>query len=456
MKKSTGLLISLAILILISYFFCGLILQSTFNKNINGLSKNPFFNLQVKELQRGWFSSQAILGLNMTIPERAGSTNHPGNPSLVFDLDYPVTLLHGPFVFSDFGLRFGIGQITTIPQTHYSALVNYLNNTVIRYAFPSLAMKMTVQGQIAQFALSGIQAVFQFSPNVDAAKGHFKFLGMNGSVGFANFKIGELNTAYDLNYVEDLWVGNGQINLQSLEATDGVKKFVLEDFNLSGSPEITNHLLSSTDELSIKRIVIENQEYGPGSVKYSIRNLNPAALATIFNLIHSMVQQPAQDWPLIQLSIVAELPKLLSRRSEFELENLSLTVPEGKIEGHFKIALPKEDNSDVGQLLRKAHGEGQFKAPMVLVKKLIVAGMVRNLKKEAMQPTPPVQPNGAMPTTPVVPDFNAEAQQKAQKILDDYIAKGILQVAGSDYVVTIKIEDETFFVNGKPFNPGMI
>lgn len=53
----------------------------------------------------------------------------------------PITIKHGP-VFTSNGIRFGIGAITTQPETHYGAFINYLNQIIIKYNLPSFGMSV--------------------------------------------------------------------------------------------------------------------------------------------------------------------------------------------------------------------------------------------------------------------------------------------------------------------------
>jgi len=41
-------------------------------------------------------------------------------------------------------------------------------------------------------------------------------------------------------------------------------------------------------------------------------------------------------------------------------------------------------------------------------------------------------------------------------MLQDYVSKGLLKVEGTDYVVTFKLENQQFIVNGQPFDSSML
>ena len=439
----------------------GLIVESTLNKNVKNLiPENSLCSLHLDQYQRGWFSSKATLGFKVQVPAQTlSATEKHGaivRPGVNFDLNFPLTINHGPIICTDSGIRFGMGHVTTTPQTHYNVLIDYLNKTRFSYTFPSFSYNSMIGSQNLIFEFLGLQAKFRISSIVDNVSGNIDLYGLNGSIDNAALHLSQVSNTFEVNRTpENLWVGHSSLTVPSILANQGNKKFELEAFNFAVDSDVTDGAFNITYDASLKKLLADNKSYGPVLIKLNIKNLDPASLARMNQLILKMMQTN-QDSQLFQLSLLAELPKLLSKGSELNLSEMTFNLPEGQINGHLKIILPKDETSNSVQIMQKAHGEGQFKAPMTLVRSLMVSTMAKNLKNQApdtQTPNPTAQPGS---TTPTTIDFNAQAQKQVDQMLTNYVEKGILKVDGTDYVLILKLENQQFMVNGKPFNPDML
>lgn len=478
MKKWTGVLISLLVLILIAYFIMGFLVQRTLNKNINAFHNTSMLSVHLDKYQRGWFSSQAVLAIKMHIPEQK-TTDKNGitttNPPVDLNLDFPLIINHGPFICTDSGIRFGLGHVTTRPQTHFHALVNYLNNTQFRYSLPSFSMNGKAGPEDFQFEWLGLTSLFSISPNVDKFKGDLTLYGFNGTANNITFKSAEVFNKFKFSYTQGLWLGQTHFSIPSVSATMGdTKAFELEAFDLDLSTDINNNLLNYNSSITLNKLFVDGNNYGPGAFKLSIKNLDPAAMADINKLEWTMLENN-QNPELNMLALLAELPKLLSKGSVLELSEMYLTVPEGKITGSLKITLPQNNVNDPAQIMQKAHGEGQFRAPMATVKELLVETIDSDVDDNDDDATPSTTDTSTTDTsttnttntsnttnsstttntaTPVNETTDPAAQ--ADAILKNYVTKGLLKVEGNDYVVDIKFDNQQLFVNGKPFSKDML
>lgn len=437
----------------------GLTVESTLNKNVKNLiPQNSVFSLHLNQYQRGWFSSKAVLGVKVEIPAQAftatnGSTN--AQPEVNFDLNFPLTINHGPIICTDSGIRFGMGHVTTIPQTHYNVVIDYFNKTRFSYTFPSFNYHSQIGTRNFNFEFMGLQARFGISPIVDNVEGKIDFYGLNGSIDNSALRLSHVNNTFDMSRTPDnLWVGHSHLTVPSVVATQDNRKFELEIFDLDVGSDMTGGVFNIAYDMSLKKLLLENKTYGPMVIKLKVKNLDPASIARIHQLMLKMIQTN-QDSQLFQLSLVAELPKLLSKGSELDLSEMTFNLPEGQVKGHLKISLPKDDASNSVQLVQKAHGEGEFRAPMILVRSLMVSSMEQNLKKQ----TPDTQNSSStvqpVSTIPTAIDLNAQAQKQADQLLTKYVENGVLKREGTEYVLILKLENQQIMVNGKPFNPEM-
>lgn len=459
MKKWTSVAVVLLLLIILSYFISGLLVKSTLNKNIDAFHDTSILSVHLDKYQRGWFSSNALLTMEMHVPEQKTTDKNGAvtvNPPVDFDLSYPLHINHGPFIFTDFGLRFGLGNVTTRPQTHYDALIDYFNNTVFQYNLPSLSVNGKSAGQDFQVEWLGLSTLLRISPDVDKLDGYFTLFGLSGSANNVLFKLGEMSNNFKFTYTKGLWLGQTQLSIPSVSLSMGDKKaFVLDAFALGLDSNLKDGTLNYNCTLSLNKLLVQGTSYGPGSFILNIKNLDPKAMADINRLEWTMLENN-QNPELNLLALLAELPKLLSKGSELELSEMYLVVPEGKITGNLKITLPKNDLIDPAQILPKVQGQGQFRAPIVVIKKLILA----SIESDAANTTPP-QPSAGDSTTdssiaPAIATVPKDPQTQANNLLQNYVDKGLLKVEGNEYVVDIKIENQQLLVNGKVFNPDML
>ncbi|KTC95238.1 YdgA family protein [Legionella feeleii] len=476
MKKWTGFLVVLVVLILIAYYVMGFVLERTLNKNINSIPKSPVLSVELDNYERGWFSSQALLAVKMHIPAQE-TTDAQGEsstePPADVDMSFPLIINHGPFIVSDYGMGFGMGQVTTRPETHFHVLVNYFNKTIFKYAIPAFTIKGQGGSDEDSFQAEwlGLNALLCVSPNLDKLGGGFILHGLNTSASNGLFKLGRVVNNFKLSRSQEgLWVGQVSFNVPSasLSGDKDNQNFNLESFDLALGSDITDDALNVDLGLSLKQLVTNDKTYGPGVVKLSIKNLDPAAMASINKLTEKLVQDNPNA-TLLGVSILSELPKLLSKGAILELSEMNFNLPEGKIIGNLKISVPTGEVNDPVQLLQKAQGTGEFRAPMAIVKEILVATMTTNSEKnsnsEEDQSTPaqataqePATGNTAtavMPTASTT-DSNTDLSAQADKVLQDLVNKGLLKVEGNDYVVSFKLENQQLMVNGQPFDPNTL
>lgn len=465
MKKIAGVIIVLALLVLAGYYITGMNVERTLNKNIGSIPKTPIFNVYLDQYQRGWFSSHARLGLKMHVPEQT-VTDKNGvakvDPAVDFDLNFPLTINHGPIIVTDNGLRFGMGQVTTQPQTHYGVLIDYYNNLLFKYTLPGFAIKGNVHVNDGDFQAEwlGLQSLLSVSANMDQLAGSSTIFGLDASAHNLVFKLGKISHVFKLNKNEDgLWLGDSQLSIPSIVVNAGDNNsFNLDDFALTSVSGIKEKMLYFNLDLSLKKVLVAGQNYGPGIFKFKIRNLDAKALADINQLGWQMAQK-SQNPNVMMLSMLSELPKLISKGAEVELAEMALTLPEGIITGNFKISIPKSESSDLGQLMQKAYGEGQFKAPMTVVKSLLVTTIMskKNDNLAQQQPTNPAITT-ALPASPAstTEPSTEDPKIQADKLLQDYVNKGILKIDGPDYLITIKLKNQQFMINGKIIDPSLL
>jgi uncharacterized protein YdgA (DUF945 family) len=215
--------------------------------------------------------------------------------------------------------------------------------------------------------------------------------------------------------------------------------------------------------LSLKKLLVNNQNYGPGVLKLNIKNVDANAIAEINKKGMGIIESGGSS-DLNALSLFFDLPKLLTLGPEIEVPEVNLNLPEGQIIGNFKVSLVKGEYLDPSQIIQNTKGEGQLRAPIDVIKPLMLSAIKDKLQKQTPAVVPQETTQGApqgtdtstIPTVTTAPepvDVDAEAQKQLDALLKNLIDKGYLKVDGKDYIIQFSLENQKLKLNGQPFEP---
>jgi uncharacterized protein YdgA (DUF945 family) len=268
--------------------------------------------------------------------------------------------------------------------------------------------------------------------------------------------------------------------------------FEMKGLELSNSSDVEQSLFDSSTHASFASLLVDNKNYGPARVGFSIKNLD----ANVFVEINDKVSQTQNMSDMARqqalLALLPLLPKLVATGALIELTDLNVVIPEGVVQGAFKLQLPNDLNSsNPFQLVQKLTGEGSLHIPVPaftalytqsVVNKLTSAHVLVNQEQVIQQqvvanqvvvaapgatttaqaPEVPVTPTPASPVNqaPIPAISSAEIAQQAavqaQQKIDQLIKVGALVKEGNDYVVKISINGGQLVVNGHPFDSAML
>ncbi|HIC7358000.1 TPA: YdgA family protein [Legionella pneumophila] len=451
MKKWIISVLLLVAIVLCSYPIIGMMALSTAKKNVDNIPRNPFLTWQLKDNHRGWFCSTAVLNLLVNLPAQENKDaqgNIKVQPALHLSLDFPMVIHHGPFIMTDNGLRFGLAWVTTRPETHYGALINYLNQTVVSYSLPAINMQGTNNGDQGNFVFvwQGLSAKLKVNPRVNKASGHVTMYGMSAKVQETDVRIGKVKVSFALNrYMDNLWLGDSSILLSSVSTiTNSLPVFDLQDLSMDAWAGVNNNLLDFNLQLSLNKFLMNNNGYGPGQLKIELKNLDPQAMAKLNRLNY--------DYPSNQIAILAEIFNLLSKGATLSL-NQELDTPHGHLSSSLNMALTRNSFSNPEDLWQNLKGNGQFKAPIKLVKQLLL----ESIKSKTTTPPADVSQSQATQLDSTQPvDVDADAHKQTEALLQKLVSQGVLKVEGDYYHASFTLENTKFTVNGQPFDPALL
>ncbi len=523
MKKIIALVIILIALMLGGYYAMGFITEKTVKNDLESINKSNGLSVKTVVYERGLYTSKALLDWHLHVPERI-VTSETGQSELIpaqdFEMRMPLVIHHGPIIVANNTVKFGMGyanatiplpekyleqfnklftSASSQPKLNFSIFVNYLNNSKVELEIPTFKLFAKDGGL---FEWEGMTSSVNVNDNGRKFKGDISLTGFQAEKEDVHAKSGKIDIDYNIFKSENgLYLGDARVSYPSLLVTKKAEKLLdLSDFKASSSSNIEEGLFSSSLSLSIDKVYSHGKNYGPGKLNMAIKNLDAEVLAEIQKKQQANGQQGAQfENSHSLLTILPDVPKLLSRGPEFEITEFSFVMPEGTLEGTLSINLPKNEAANPFELMQKMKGKGQLKVPAEVVRMLLDESNRQKLIAQRNLPvaTPGVDAmltdnnavkaeavekahedakanNEANPAThalnPSAVDANTtlpapastgaaledETTNMTKAQLSSMLQSGLLIEDGSYYTIDAIFEDGKLTVNGKPFNAAMV
>lgn len=484
MKKLAGLVIILAALVLGGYYGMGFLTEKTIRKNIEVVdrSTNGLY-AEIKQYDRGLFSSDAKIQWQLHVPERVVNDAN-GNPQTVPAQDYtmemPLTIYHGPVIFANHKVRFGLGYAESVfpfpkqyeeqfaanftkestkPQLDLSIFVNYLNQSTLDFKVP--AFNLFAKDGV-RFEWLGMDATTTMSSEMKKVGGTVAIDGIHLAKDDAKLDLGKVTTDYDLHETTSgLYLGDANFMLPTFTMqVKGEKIFEINELSVKSRSDIQEHLFNTNLSITIKSLFTNTKNYGPGDLEVALRNLDADVLAKINQQADAMQNGTEIQRQQAMIALLPELPKLFNKGAEFEISKFNFKIPEGIIEGTLFVSLPKDENANPFELMQKVHGKARLKVPAVAVKELMKQAEIQQMAKQNVSQSPAAQPtaNPSATTQPVQPALPSEQDiaMQVEKQLNALQQSGVIVVQGNDYLVEVTLDNGKFTVNGKPFDSSML
>lgn len=494
MKKFVGLVVVLAALVLGGYYAMGVATEHTLKKNLSSVNQTNGLVVDIASYDRGWFTSNALLNWKLHVPASVTKTADGQTqtvPAQDFNMQMPVTIYHGPVIFANDGVHFGLGYGKTVltlppeysekfkqkftddsvqPHVDLSLFVNYFNNSQVGMSVPEF--KVTAKEGGAHFEWLGMDSKMDVSSSADKVDGDFDIHGIKITKDDTTANVGQIDADYKLHKTEgNYYIGEAGISLPSVVVNNKDQQlFELDGFKANSSSDIESGLFSSHFQSSVDKVIVNGRTYGPGSLEMAVRNLDASVWARINEVISTIQQGTDAEKQQAVLAILPQLPKLFSKGAEFEISEMSLGVPEGTIEGNLMLSLPVGDFSNPFEMMQKIKGNGKLKVPAEILRQGLAASNRSKLTAQPAASTPAqatepgVQPQAqpatdttAATTQAVAPaDVEQQVASQTTQQLTNLVQSGLLVQQGSDYTIDLSFENGQLSVNGKPFNPTML
>lgn len=518
MKKITGLVIILAVLILGGYYGMGVITERTLKNNLVVVNQSNGLYAEVVSYKRGWFESQALLNWSLHVPARlvkSANGQVESAPAQDYQVAMPLTIYHGPVIFADHGVQFGLGYAhtdlvlppnllaqfnsyftkeSTQPKMDISLHVDYLNNSQIKINVPQFDL-IAKQGKMT-FDWLGMFSSVKTTSSLSDIAGNFAVEGIRFSQDKMVSTLGKVSGKYNLHKTDTgLYLGEASTIVPSVLVTnDNEKLFELNELAVKSTTNIEKDLFGASFTSSLEKFFANGIVYGPGHLEVAIKNLDAVVLANINSQINKAQQSPEIEKQQAMLAVLPELPKLFAQGAVFDISTMDLVVPEGKVDGNLTISLPAGSLANPFELIQKIEGNGQLKLPVELVKELVTQSLKQKLMSQSVAVTEGADATatasgqqavvggntaettqvattttavtkatenavaGAANTSALQPlsDLGQQAVSQTDQKINDMIQSGLLVQQGTEYLIAIKLNQGQLVVNGKPFNAAML
>ena len=484
MKKFTGLVIILAVLILGGYYGMGVLTEKTIRKNVEVIDQSNGLYAEIEQYHKGLFSSEAKIKWNLHIPERVVKDEN-GQPQTLpaqdFNSEMPLTIHHGPVIFANKRLRFGLGYAETVfpfpsqyneqfdaqfskdsvkPQLDLSIFVNYLNESTVDFKVPNF--KLIAKDGTGNFEWLGMDSSTTMSSGMGKVEGKIKLDGLNATKDDTKITLSKVSSDYDLHETPaGLYLGDANFSLPSFVVlVKDQKMFELIDLVIKSDSDIEQHLFNTNFNVTLKSLLANGQNYGPGDLEVALRNLDADVLAKINQQTTAMQNGNDMQRQQAMLALLPELPKLFNKGAEFEISKLSLKIPQGQIEGNLFVTLPKGENANPFEVMQKIQGKAKLQVPAEAVKQIMKQSVIQQIaKKPELQQTltQQLQANQtAAQTNQPAPTVEQLAEMQTNKQINALQQSGLITVQGTDFVIEASLDQGKFTINGKPYDPSMM
>ncbi|CEK11922.1 YdgA family protein [Legionella hackeliae] len=491
MKKFIGLVVILAVLVLGSYYGMGYLTEQKVRESLNFVNRSNGLAANIVEYDRGWFTSKANFDWRVHVPEQTIQNNGQTQtiPAKDYTVQMPVTIYHGPIIFSDQGVKFGLGYAhtdldmpkeyveqfnslftnqSTKPNIVIDFFVNYLGNSSIDMSVP--AFKLFAKDGTATFEWFGMSTTTSVSSDLDKVGGNITIEGLAFKKDQVNTKMSSITSEYNLHRTDKgLFLGDASLSFPSFVVMDSDKKlFELGQFDIHSDSDIEDGLFSSHVKTSVEKIVANDKTYGPGNLEVAIRNLDADALARLNEQAQQVQQGTDAERQRAMLAMLPELPKLFSKGAEFEITEMNFVMPQGTVEGSLMVSLPKGEMGNPFELIQKIQGNGKLKVPAAVVKQLVTESIKQKMMSPqqnqqndqqqgiAQQIQQPSNPDATAQAAAGSTDVSQQAVTLADKQLATLVQNGVLTQQGTDYVIEVSLNQGQLTINGKPYRPEMM
>ncbi len=435
------LLVLLAVVVLLSPGIVGRLAEKNLEENMEWAeSESGGIELQMESFDRGWFTSEGrhrvvLSGASFREAAQAyrAQSGYADLPSLVIDthLDHGLvpfsslqresgSLMPGlASTVSTFQFDPGNGELVPLPGSLYSSVSltgasdsRYLleagdfENEDMRVEWLGADVALQTDASTGAVVLDGRIEPFTISDESDTVR-----------VGAMTVSADQVKSEYGLN------VGTAEFELASLQVESPSSPVTVGNISFSADSNIDDARLNVGTQMAIDEIVVPGMGYMDFVMDLTLNRLDAASTQVVAKAFQEAQGSPDPEAALAELfpRIEGDLQKIVASGAEIRIDQLDVTLPQGKVSTKLTVEVPEGDSG------------ADFSWASVLL---------------AMTATADIR----------MPAVLFEYAQSMNPQAGSLVAMGLLLRDGDDYVMNAEYAQGLLNVNGAPMPipmPGM-
>ncbi|MEJ2033938.1 MAG: YdgA family protein [Deltaproteobacteria bacterium] len=325
--------------------------------------------------ERGWFRSRAVTAIALRFPGSRQLQNQKSSAPLHFEMVHDI--IHGPVIWSGKKIQFGLmAAVTHLRMTGKSKEMVHrifgekepLTIETLRTFSGPYQLRLITAGAAYRnpekgiaFTLQPAGGEWQMSGDLATSKGTLRWPGMRFTADKGQLHIEDVSYVFDLReFNEFLWLGTntfraGRIGFRA----SGQPDIQFTDLQVAADADGKEGLLQVREDIALAKLTAGGASYGPDALSMRLHHLDLAAVTelaarqreSVARMCSSATPEAAKaindEFAQAFLSL---LPKLLQKGPEFEISNLSLSLPAGKVTGRAKVVVDASHPELLAQL----------------------------------------------------------------------------------------------------------
>ncbi len=474
MKKLMSGLVIVVIVMLSGYYFMGWGTERVLKDNLAIMNRTHANTVELKEYHRGWFTSHALIKWVVKVPEPT-TLRIPHSlliPDRVYVTEVSLRIVHGPVMWANHSLKFGLGYIksqvliptiynrkynsvfdkshSVKPILRITALVSYLTNTTLQLQIP--AFSLTTNDSVNQFKWLGMITNVNLSGDKKHIAGHLEVGGFSWFEGDMRGLIGAIKSDYDMRRdIENVYFGNAHFQIASGTLIKGGQQLAqVADADLTSENNIQDGLFNSRITMSVKNLALNQLRFGKSRADVAVARLDAKTLEEMNRKIGQSQSHSEEDKHRALLALVPDVPMLLAKGAQITIHNLELAFPNGLLKANVKVAFPDQPVYNPLQMMQKLTGNGRIRLSKSLVNNWLQGVIQAKLQHDVVGPAVDGQ-NNPVPKS----DIDAQVAIKLAEKVSYLTLAGILVSDGDDFVMALKLVNGRLLVNDHIFSPEM-
>lgn len=357
------LLVLLAVIVLVSPGIVGRIAEKNLEENIEWAeSESGGIEFQTESFDRGWFTSEGRHRVVLSSPsvrkaaeayrERHG---HAELPSLIIDtrMDHglvPIaslgresgTLTPGlASTLSTFQIDPGNGELIPIPGALYSnvALDGSSDSRYVLEAGSSDIDDARIEWQGADIALNT-----DWAGGVFTADGRIEPITISDSsdtvrIGAMSITADQFRSEYGFN------VGTAEFNVDSMTVESANAPVTIGKMSFASDANVDDKRLNIGTKIAVDEIVVPGMGGMDFAMDMGLNRLDAASVKVIADALKEAQGAPDPETALAELfpRIESDLQNIVASGAEIRIDQLDITLPQGKVSTKMTIEIPQGD-----------------------------------------------------------------------------------------------------------------